>query len=59
MSQFQDKWIPSILKKMYSDSGFFNVFGFGSTKIKRIWIRRDIDISQLCSATLAKIVKWL
>ncbi len=33
-------------EKMYSDSSFFNVFGFGGTKIKRIRIRRDIDISQ-------------
>ncbi len=38
--------MTSILKKMYSDSSFFNVFGFGGPKIKRIRIRRDIDISQ-------------
>ncbi len=32
---------------MYSDSSFFNVFGFRGPKIKSIQIRRDIDISQL------------
>ncbi len=31
---------------MYSDSSFLNVFGFRGPKIKRIRIRRDIDISQ-------------
>ena len=31
---------------MYADSSFFNVFGFGGPTIKRIRIRRDIDISQ-------------
>ena len=31
---------------MYSYSRFFNVFGFGSPKIKRIQIQRDIDIGQ-------------
>ncbi len=41
-----DSRIPSILKKIYSDSTFFNVFRFGGPKIKRIRIRSDIDISQ-------------
>ena len=31
-------------EKMYSDSSVINVFGFGGLKIKRIWIRRGIDI---------------
>ncbi len=31
---------------MYSHSSFLNVFIFGGPKIKRIRIRRDIDISQ-------------
>ncbi len=34
-------------KKMYSDSSFLNVFGFGGPKIKCNLIRRDIDISQI------------
>ncbi len=68
-----------MLKKMYSDSSFFkgtrvktgiqtppgglNVFGFGGTKIKRIRIRRDIDISQKCYKNMVEtwensIVNW-
>ncbi len=42
---------------MYSDSSFFNVFGFGGPKIKRIRIRRDIDISQDVPGKL-KALKW-
>ncbi len=43
-------------EKMYSDSSFFNVFGFGGPKIKRIRIRRDIDISQKMSLeTLTRV----
>ncbi len=42
---------------MYSDSSFFNVFGFGGPKIKRIRIRRDIDISQFLDFSASNI--WI
>ena len=48
MSQFQDSGIHSILKKHVFEFQFFlNVFVFGGPKVKRIRIRRDIDISQV------------
>ncbi len=44
---------------MSSDSSFFNVFGFGGPKIKRIRIRRDIDISQQGKHSSFKKGLWL
>ena len=41
-------------KKMYSDSSIFNAFGFGGPKIKRIRIRRDIDISKNGTAEMGR-----